>query len=67
MPPEVPNGIQKFRTTTYKSAAVYTCKPGYRLVTPYVVRTCLASGLWSPDIIMCVGEYFIVLKVWHIN
>ncbi|XP_053380812.1 uncharacterized protein LOC123562034 [Mercenaria mercenaria] len=56
MPPGVPNGKQTFRKTTYNSVAVYQCKPGYRLVAELDVRTCLASGLWSPNIIMCVAE-----------
>lgn len=55
MPPGVPNGKQTFKTTTYNSSAVYQCLPGYRLVGKGI-KTCLASGLWSPDITLCVGK-----------
>ena len=54
-PADLPHGNVTFLETIYGSIATYMCHSGYRLVGNST-RTCLPSGLWSTEIILCIGE-----------
>ena len=49
------NGMVSLSTTTYNSAATYSCNVGHILAGDYL-RTCLISGLWSGSEPTCTGE-----------
>ena len=51
-PPSVIDGTVNYVTTTYASAAVYTCDDGYTLTGDSVI-VCDASGLWDPPAPTC--------------
>ena len=57
-PPDLPHGNVTFQDTIYGNVAVYECDMGFRLMGQSN-RTCLASGLWSTEVILCVGESMI--------
>ncbi|KAL4240085.1 Coagulation factor 5/8 C-terminal domain [Mactra antiquata] len=54
-PPDVQYGTQTFDETTYDKTTSYTCIHGYRMVGSGI-KTCLASGLWSTNVILCIED-----------
>ena len=42
--------------STYGSRCTYSCQTGYTSSTGNVTRTCLASGQWSGNEIICKGN-----------
>ena len=54
-PPDLPHGNVTFPVTIYGNTAAYVCHDGYPLVGSSS-RTCLPSGLWSAEIILCIGK-----------
>jgi hypothetical protein len=55
LPPELENGRMSNLsiTTTYNSTVTYECKDGYYFHNNDTSRTCLSSGNWSDENILC--------------
>ena len=55
LPPELENGRMSNLsiTTTYHSTVTYECKDGYYFHNNDTSRTCLSSGNWSDENILC--------------
>ena len=42
------NGIEDITGTTFNSTVIYSCEPGYQLITGFdEINFCTASGNWS--------------------
>ncbi|CAI8045234.1 Tyrosine-protein kinase transforming protein SEA [Geodia barretti] len=57
LPPELENGRMSNLsiTTTYNSTVTYECKDGYYFHNNDTSRTCLSSGNWSDENILCIS------------
>ena len=61
-PPELENGrISNLSTNTmYNSIASYECTDGYHFHNDNTSRTCLSSGNWSEENILCGESYYML-------
>ena len=50
-------------TTTYNSTDSYECIDGYHFQNDYTLRTCLSSGNWSEENMLCGECHSIILYV----
>ena len=58
------NGEVLLSSTTFNSAATYSCNTGYTL-TGDDMRTCLQTGLWSGSEPMCTGKWLTGILNMH--
>ncbi|XP_059141550.1 ubiquilin-like isoform X2 [Physella acuta] len=52
-PPSVQFAEASFTATVYKSIALYTCQPGYKIDTPNANVSCLDTGYWDTPTFKC--------------
>lgn len=57
-------GAINVTSTTFGSTASYVCNTGYRLVGAGSIRTCTATGDWSPAAPTCQSKMIIVYILW---
>ena len=60
IPPYLDHGNVSYVSSKLNNVAIYTCNYGYRLEGSQH-RTCLLSGHWSSEFIVCVGKCCIVV------
>jgi len=60
-PPNIDNGSPDVSSTLFGAVATYMCDEGYQLATPANQTTCLSSGNWSNEIILCEAGIVLLL------